>query len=139
MDYSRPVFVFMEPESVADNYPGAYVARVSPSVSDEGSLYDGLQKALELPDYFGRNWDALHECLRDFSWIPEKTIVLVHHGVPGLQLETLLTYLRVLADSVSFWRSRNEREHELTVVFPEGSRFEITKLIRESRVPGFTQ
>jgi RNAse (barnase) inhibitor barstar len=31
----------------------------------EGDLFDALASALALPDYFGRNWDALDECLRD--------------------------------------------------------------------------
>ena len=31
----------------------------------DGELFDALASALALPDYFGGNWDALDECLRD--------------------------------------------------------------------------
>lgn len=30
-------------------------------------LMDALGRQLELPDYFGRNWDALDECLADLG------------------------------------------------------------------------
>lgn len=39
-------------------------------------LYDQLGKALDFPDYFGKNLDALEECLLDLTWISEKEIVL---------------------------------------------------------------
>lgn len=32
-----------------------------------GNLFDALSEALALPDYFGHNWDALDECLRDLE------------------------------------------------------------------------
>jgi hypothetical protein len=32
---------------------------------------------LELPGYFGRNWDALDECLIDLSWLPTQARVPV--------------------------------------------------------------
>jgi len=39
-------------------------------VSDKPAFMDRCVRALDLPDWFGRNWDALADCLRDLSWAP---------------------------------------------------------------------
>ncbi|AHH95043.1 barstar family protein [Kutzneria albida] len=44
---------------------------------DKLSALDAIAAALEFPDYFGRNLDALHDCLTDLSWLPEGLHVLV--------------------------------------------------------------
>ncbi|WP_037863666.1 barstar family protein [Streptomyces sp. NRRL S-237] len=36
-------------------------------------FYDGLR----LPDYFGWNWNALFDCLRDLHWLPAEHYVLI--------------------------------------------------------------
>ena len=36
-------------------------------IADRTGLFAALASALSLPDYFGANWDALLDCLRDFD------------------------------------------------------------------------
>ena len=34
------------------------------------ALLDELGRVLEFPAHFGRNWDALEDCLTDLGWLP---------------------------------------------------------------------
>ena len=40
-------------------------------------FYSEISNALNFPDYFGYNLDALDEAMCDLSWIEEKTILLL--------------------------------------------------------------
>jgi hypothetical protein len=47
------------------------------AVTDSASLFDGCARALAFPAWFGRNWDALADCLGDLSWLPDAGHVLL--------------------------------------------------------------
>ena len=47
------------------------------AIAGKEELLDALAAALEFPDYFGGNWDALEEVLRDLGWLPAEGYVLV--------------------------------------------------------------
>jgi hypothetical protein len=53
-------------------------------IGDEGELMNALAIGFSFPDYFGRNWDAVDECLRDLSWLPAEGYVLVVLGAERL-------------------------------------------------------
>lgn len=46
------------------------------NVDNKEELLDSLADAMEFPGYFGRNWDALSECLRDLSWQPQPQYII---------------------------------------------------------------
>jgi RNAse (barnase) inhibitor barstar len=46
-------------------------------VRSKDEFYDAVAAALSFPAWFGRNLDALHDCLRDLSWLPSGEHVLV--------------------------------------------------------------
>lgn len=51
------------------------------AINKRDELFDALEKALELPEWFGRNWDALSDALRDLSWLEgDGVAVLVTQG-----------------------------------------------------------
>ncbi|MFH7595271.1 barstar family protein [Streptomyces racemochromogenes] len=55
-----------------------YVARLDGrEMSDTDSVFQQCYDGLKLPDYFGWNWDALSDCLRDLNWLPAEHYVLI--------------------------------------------------------------
>jgi hypothetical protein len=65
-------------------------------------------RALDFPDYFGHNWDALEECLADLEWLPAKGYVLLITDagcvLPDDEAE-YETFLEILRDAGEAWGS----------------------------------
>jgi hypothetical protein len=40
-------------------------------------IFDTFSETFEFPGYFGRNWDALAECISDLSWLSGNSVVLI--------------------------------------------------------------
>jgi hypothetical protein len=59
-------------------FKNTFIARLEGShCTTSNDLYKELKKAFELPDYFGKNLDALYDCLMDLEWIPKDHVVLI--------------------------------------------------------------
>lgn len=108
--------------------PTAFVVRLPSGVAGKSELLNLLYERLILPGYFGFNWDALSDCLRDFHWIREVQVALIHEDLPQLPEEDLRIYLSVLAHAVLDWNRSDE--HALEIVFPEAARATINRLFR---------
>ena len=102
---------------------GTFIGTLSPSVNGKEALFSELYKVLDFPGWFGFNWDALFDCLRDFEWIENRQIVLRHSEIPKLESEELGVYLEILWDSMNDWKP--EEDHEFTVIFPIAAEKEI--------------
>ena len=96
-------------------------------VEGKHELLDKLSTALCFPDYFGYNWDALLDCLRDFSWVKKKGVILVHTKIPVLSDMELQTYIKILVDATRDWKE--EEDHYLKVIFPEEARSLIAMML----------
>lgn len=73
-------------------------------ISDEESLYSEMAMKLSFPEYFGRNWDALYDCLTDMEWAAEQNIVITHNSLDSLPDEILNMYVGVLIDATFWWK-----------------------------------
>lgn len=94
--------------------PGAGAVRVIRGVKCEtlDALFNEVGAALQFPDYFGENWDALDECITDLEWLPAEWYLL-HVD----QVECILPddpadfriFLRILLDAGATWRDPEAR------------------------------
>ncbi len=67
-------------------------------------LMKTLAAALDFPDWFGENWDALEDCLSDLSWRKAAGHVLVFEQArAGDDFGVLVDVLRSAAE---FWAAR---------------------------------
>ena len=90
--------------------PSGFVLKVikGRACATPASLFAEFARALEFPDYFGHNWDALEECLADLEWIPAKGYILLLtgavHVLPDDEVE-YETFLEILRDAGEAWGS----------------------------------
>jgi hypothetical protein len=92
---------------------GAQRHDVRPHSGSKRALLQWYAANLQFPDYFGDNWDALEESLRDLSWLPAGRIVLYHPQLPlpGTSQGTdRRTYVHLLADTARHWQRAGGRE-----------------------------
>ncbi len=67
---------FLQKPPVFD--PNTFVGEISGrKCATLRGFYGQVAKALSFPDYFGKNLDALDECLADLSWIEKERVALV--------------------------------------------------------------
>jgi hypothetical protein len=96
--------VFQFVESPADfRESAAIIVRVPRGVRSKQKLFSIYVSTLRFPQYFGWNWDAFEECLRDLSWLPaNRSVVIVHEDLPfGECGENRGVYLAVLRSAVT--------------------------------------
>lgn len=112
----------------------ALAADVPAGITTKDALLDELYQRLRFPDYFGGNWDALWECIRDLSWLPAGPVVLKHHDLPlAGDVASQRTYLSILRDTVEKkWAVPGQRLRDLVVVFPSETRDQIAWLLRSA-------
>lgn len=63
---------------------GFVVRYITSPLHSEEELLRHIGQALDFPRYFGANWDAVEECLRDLEWLPANGYVLVIRGAERL-------------------------------------------------------
>lgn len=69
-------------------------------------VFHEFAQALDFPEYFGHNWDALEECLADLEWLPAKGYILLITDAEAViphDEEEYETFLEILDDAGEAW------------------------------------
>ncbi len=72
-------------------------------MTDKTQLMQEFAAVLNFPEYFGGNWDALHDCLKDVSWLDEDAthcVLLIDRW----EKCTSPTLIETLQDAVFGWK-----------------------------------
>jgi hypothetical protein len=81
-------------------------------VRTKAALMDRCARALELPEWFGRNWDALADVMNDLSWLPPAPgrllAVTSWRGYAAARPADWETLREILEGAVDFWRDAEE-------------------------------
>jgi len=110
-----------------------YVIFISNNLRSKEALINEFAKQGQFPKYFGKNWDALEECLRNLYWINKKRIIIIHKGIPLLNSEKdLKLYLEILNDVAIEWRS--DSSHEVIIIFSKDLQKQIKSLLRSNKI-----
>jgi len=92
---------------------GFYVATVpGAALASEAEFFDALASAFEFPGYFGRNWDAVADCLGDLEWLEAEGFVLVVDDVACCGLtETFARLLQIWPSAAQEWSAEGKPFH----------------------------
>ncbi|MGW7522943.1 barstar family protein [Streptomyces sp. NPDC054783] len=78
---------------------------------DSDGVFTQFYEALRLPDYFGWNWNALLDCLRDLHWLNAVHFFLIIDDADAVlseDPEERKILMRTLKNAVRFWAGRPE-------------------------------
>lgn len=102
---------------------GIFMCEIDGStIASDEKLFDAISQAFRFPDYFGRNWDALIDCLRDLEWLAEiGYVVVIHNAVLAFQRTpaTMARFIELCGDVASFWAENKRPFHLVLFIAPE--------------------
>lgn len=103
------------------------------TLANKDALIAWYARALGMPEYFGGNWDAFDECLRDLSWIEERRIVLYHRDLPlSESVADQKIYVDVLVGASRDWKPGEA--HELIVAFDPACELKLRRINRSADI-----
>lgn len=105
-------------EEIREAVRGSSLCLAKIRVDEKQALLDNIAAALDFPDWFGANWDALEDCLSDLSWREAPGhVLLFEEARAGDDLGVLIDVLR---SSAEYWAGRR-RPFFAVFIDPAGS------------------
>lgn len=113
---------FVRTDEIKDDLdiPGNIVIAGSvANVKSDKDLFAVVASAMQFPDYFGNNWDALDECLNDMEWLPADGYCLVlHDAVKGWSQApcALGCFVTAWLEAAGYWAKKRTQFNLLFVI-----------------------
>jgi RNAse (barnase) inhibitor barstar len=79
---------------------------IGSEIGDRDALFEVLNREMSFPEYFGRNWDALEECLSDLAWMPALGYIILFeepHHLMETSYEVFITFLEIMIAVAKRW------------------------------------
>ncbi len=105
------------PDTRALEEAGIRVAEIDgESITSKLDLMAALAEALRFPEYFGANWDAVDECLRDLGRRQDRArghVLVIERAETLWRREPQLCgmLVRAWSEAAGFWRERSVPFH----------------------------
>jgi hypothetical protein len=94
-------------ETAAQDAGLAFCVVDASAVRTKSQFLGLLGRTLAFPSWFGRNWDALEDCLTDASWMPQSGFVLQVEGYQAYAQadpDGFAILLDIFKTSAEYWR-----------------------------------
>lgn len=119
---SQNTHIFREPEFTKEEAKeflkskGMFLAEIDLSgITTKEEIFDRFAVALNFPSYFGRNWDALNDCLTDLTWLDEDKnegyLIWINNLQQLEQISEGHILLDLLMNAAQFWSSQQKPLH----------------------------
>ncbi len=95
--------------AVAPRGPKTFDLEGGGEIGDKDSFLDAASRAMVFPDYFGHNWDAFEECIRDLGWAPASEYVALYDHVDRFACadpSASAIALDIFCSAVQHWSNR---------------------------------
>ncbi len=87
---------------------GLVVVRIDLArLASKTGLLGRAARALRFPEWFGKNWDALNDCLTDLSWLDGKGWVIIFENAKSLserKPQVFQNAVEVFQSASDYWR-----------------------------------
>jgi RNAse (barnase) inhibitor barstar len=94
-------------------------------IDSMAQFFTSIAKQLELPSYFGKNLDALFDCLCDFSWTDVSHVQIIFKNYDSFlgkeSQQKRWDILAILNDSANEWRAMKGTDKIKFEIFVEPS------------------
>lgn len=76
-------------------------------------LMTTMKEAFSLPDYFGMNWDALDEAIKDLSWMDDVNVISIsimnsNQVLADATEKDCNIFKQIMDSAVTYWKTADE-------------------------------